>query len=198
MRHLLKPLASVALAASLAVLFGVSVIGQPTPGVGVFSSIRVNNVGIVSTNGKIPALTSAYLDNVSGAAVTFPFVTPAFSGANYTASGTMTWTVESGDIGVNNYSLDGSKMLWTVGLNSTTVAGVTSSELRITIPGSIVPTVSSSGACAATDNSVEVPAYYTAAGGTSYVSIYRGINAGGWNIAAVNTTSIRCTVLIIR
>ncbi len=61
-------------------------------------------------------------------------ITPAFSAGDYTASGAMTWTVDSGD--VSNYAFWLKDRILTVwwSLNTTTIGGVVSSLLKIAVP----------------------------------------------------------------
>lgn len=63
------------------------------------------------------------------------WITPTFAAGNFTAIGTMTWTVGAGDVVHNRYVLRGRTVTWELTLDATTVGGVLSTELRATIPG---------------------------------------------------------------
>lgn len=56
--------------------------------------------------------------NAAGDLIDVPFVA-----ADFTGSGTLTWTVKPGNVLTLAYSLTGSEMLMAIGLSSTTVAG---------------------------------------------------------------------------
>lgn len=66
------------------------------------------------------------------------FWTPvSFDAALYTASGAMTWTVESADQATLAYALLGKTLVVSLVLANTTVAGTPSTELRVAIPASL-------------------------------------------------------------
>lgn len=60
-----------------------------------------------------------------------------FSSSNYGASGSMTWSVTSGDVLTNRKMRAGNTLWWTFALASTTVGGVVSTELQIALPDSL-------------------------------------------------------------
>lgn len=62
--------------------------------------------------------------------------TPSFSAGNFTASGSMTWTVASGDVNTFKYVVVGKTMTVWFQLDTTTVGGTPDTELRIAVPGS--------------------------------------------------------------
>lgn len=66
------------------------------------------------------------------------WITPTFSAGNFTASGSMTWTVASGDIVTNAYQVIGKTLIWNIDINTSTIGGTPSDELRIAIPASLV------------------------------------------------------------
>lgn len=188
-------------------------LAQPQPGIGRFASLITTNTGatsltvgggvtagtgavaLVNTAGKIPAISGTYFADVSGASLTFPWVAQAFSGGNFTGSGSMTWTVDSGDVGTNSYTVVGSMVTWTLGLNTTTVGGTASSELRATLPGSFTAAgTSSNGTCAITDNGTPGTGAWVVTSGNTYVSIFKDLTAPNWSLAT-NTSSIRCLIV---
>lgn len=59
---------------------------------------------------------------------------PAFSAARFTASGSMTWTVQAGDVVGEWYSLNGTEFLWTLMLSTTTIGGTLSTTLFVELP----------------------------------------------------------------
>lgn len=60
----------------------------------------------------------------------------AYSAGNFSASGSMTWTVDSADVDINRYLVVGRTLHWLFRLFSTSVGGTASSELLMTIPNS--------------------------------------------------------------
>ena len=61
-------------------------------------------------------------------------IAPTFNAADYAGDGTITWTVEAADVSDYVYTLVGKKLLVSAALGSTTTGGVTSTELRLTLP----------------------------------------------------------------
>ena len=72
-------------------------------------------------------------------------ITVTYNAGDFTASGTMTWDVASGDILVDTYYVKGRMLFLQFGYNTTTVGGTASSELRKTFPNGY--TCSARGIC---------------------------------------------------
>lgn len=162
------------------------------------------NVGIVDTTGKIPAISSTYFASLSGANLTglafsqlpTTWSGRTFSAGNYTANGSMTWTVEASDVGLD-YSVEfGKTLLWTIYILTSTVGGTLNSELRVTLPNArtVSSTSGAAGSCASLDNSTEITAYYLAAAGESSVRIIK--NFGQNWVASTNATYVACSFVI--
>lgn len=58
-----------------------------------------------------------------------------YSSGNFTGNGSMTWTVDSGDVALNRYVVMGKTMVWSVALVTTTIGGTPNTTLNIAIPG---------------------------------------------------------------
>jgi hypothetical protein len=122
----------------------------------------------------------------------------AFSAGNFVGNGSMTWTVASGDVIHNRYTLIGKTMVWSVALASTTVGGTPNTELRITVPGGF--TVSGSNAAVAplavvTDNGTQSVGFAQAVAGQTYVKL--SLNLGGTNwTASTDNTAIFFTITL--
>jgi hypothetical protein len=69
-----------------------------------------------------------------------PWITPAFNAANFTGNGSMTWTVESGDVATYAYIISGKTMTVSLFINTTTVGGTPDNTLQVAIPASKVAT----------------------------------------------------------
>lgn len=59
------------------------------------------------------------------------WITPTFAAGNYTGSGSMTWTVDSGDITTQSYYLRGRTLTVAFYIGATTVGGTVSTSLQI-------------------------------------------------------------------
>jgi hypothetical protein len=91
------------------------VISAPTP-IGQFGSahyLRYGNVWVLQNHEQ-------------GA-----WITPAFSAANFTATGGMTWTVAAGNVSASRYRLDGRTLWVAMVLASTTIGGTMSQALFV-------------------------------------------------------------------
>lgn len=62
------------------------------------------------------------------------FITRTFDAGNFTGSASMTWTVESGDVSVDAYRLDGNILAYSFNLSNTSVGGTLNNSLQITLP----------------------------------------------------------------
>lgn len=122
--------------------------------------------------------------------------TVAYAGGNFTASGALTWTVDSGDVAVNRYTDIGTTMLWSLGVVTTTTGGTASTELRVTLPASRTISATTTGTCAGIDNGTEVASVWTATAGNTYVSFFRTISGANWSNASTNATALRCTITV--
>lgn len=120
-----------------------------------------------------------------------------YASGNFTASGSLTWTVDSGDVSVNRYTDIGTTMWWSLGLTNTSTSGTASTELRVTLPASRTISATTTGTCAGVDNGTEVHTVWTATSGNTYVSFFRTISGANWSNASTNATSIRCTIPVV-
>ena len=83
-----------------------------------------------------PGANGTYLSMASGipAWTTGAWTSPAFSAGDYPASGSMTWTVASGDVISYSYLQLGKTMFVEFNIQTTTVGGTPSNRLKIKIP----------------------------------------------------------------
>jgi hypothetical protein len=110
-------------------------------------------------------------------AVAPAWTTPSFSAGDYTASESMTWTVASGDVTTSAYSITGKRMTWAFQIDTTTVGGTPSNELRIAIPGSKTATKTMSNAVQLLDNNTYVSGFCFVLAGETTLRIRRSDNA---------------------
>lgn len=118
----------------------------------------------------------------------FPaWTTPTYASGNFTASGSMTWTVDSGDVTTYAYLLLGKTMFLTVYLSSTSVGGTLSNAFRIAIPGSNTAAGTVLGTCLLRDNgTASVGQFYTGAAGATYVTVQKA-DASNFSASTNNT-----------
>jgi hypothetical protein len=104
----------------------------------------------------------------------FPaWTTPSFSAGNFTASGSMTWTVAAGDVGTYAYVLSGKMMTVSFSINTSTVGGSLSNTLQIAIPASKTATKSMSNPIRLLDNNVVTDAFCRVSASSTIIEIYR-------------------------
>lgn len=120
-----------------------------------------------------------------------------FSAGNFTAGGSMTWTVGSGDVIRNAYRVLGKTLIWQVQLDTTTVGGTPANALKIAVPTGTLKT--GANTCAwIFDNAVPFMGYVSnsatlGSSSSSLISIVKS-DQSNWT-AAVNTTYIIFTLV---
>jgi hypothetical protein len=119
----------------------------------------------------------------------------SFSAGNFTANGSMTWTVASGDVTSHMYVEIGKTMIVAVVLNTTTVGGTPNSELRVAIPNSRTAARITYGSFAGTNNGTAITGTWGVAVSSSYIGFYLDAIASTW-AASTNNTAIYATVII--
>lgn len=63
------------------------------------------------------------------------WITAPYASGNFTGNGSMTWTVDAGDVTTLAYRLSGRTLVMAFTIVTTTVGGTLNSDLKITIPG---------------------------------------------------------------
>jgi hypothetical protein len=128
------------------------------------------------------------------------WITPAFSAGNFTASGSMTWTVESGDVTAFRYWLKGKTLTVVYVLTGTTTGGIASISLLITIPNgflSATPTYASNWVNPDNTTNTNNTISFTnvAGGGSPAISIQRTANFANWALAT-NRVDVRGEIVM--
>lgn len=116
-----------------------------------------------------------------------------YDSANFTGSGTLTWTVASGDQETFKYVEIGKTMIMSISLVTTSVSG-TGSQLRVTVPNGRTINTGSYGVSTHSDNGTVETGFWIAPGGLTYVAFQRGLGAANWS-AATNATSLYATCI---
>lgn len=118
-----------------------------------------------------------------------------YSSGNFTAGGSMTWTVDSGDQGTYMYTVIGTTMMVQFYINNTTVGGTPANDLRIAIPGGYTAATgpTSYTTCFGDDNGTIDVIWAVVSSGGSYIGLWKKA-FGAW-AASTNNTDVRCTVI---
>jgi hypothetical protein len=114
-------------------------------------------------------------DNVTGGTVVAgnPWITPTFAAGNFTANGSMTWTVESGDVTTYAYRIDGKMMTVLVTIATTTVGGTPNTQLRIAVPAGRTSAKRVINPCFLLDNNVRATGYLDVGAGATFITVNR-------------------------
>lgn len=114
--------------------------------------------------------------------------THEFNSADFYGSGSMTFTVDYGDVLFNRYVELGSTFIWNVQLNSVSTGGTRNWEHRITIPNG--RTIAAGFNCKMgylqVNGSSPIAGLVAGVSGNNYVSLYR-YNLAVWDASAHNT-----------
>lgn len=109
------------------------------------------------------------------------WTTPTFSAGDFTAYGSMTWTVEPGDVTTYAYTVIGKTMIVAFEIGGTSVSGPPSAALQIAIPGGHVAAKALFASFRARDNGTDsVGMAQTAPGGT-VIHLYKNASGENWS-----------------
>ncbi len=117
----------------------------------------------------------------------------AHAGGDYTGSGSMTWTVASGDQLVKAYTILGKTMVVSVVLTNTTVAGTPGAFLQIEIPAGFNANRTVQGMILYDDNGTVDIGTWTVLSADAH--IYLGTKTGANWTASTDNTDIRFSAL---
>lgn len=112
-----------------------------------------------------------------------------YNAGDFTANGSMNWTVEISDVTNLSYAIDGQKMDVIFDIRNTTVGGVLNNVLNIAIPGGKTAAKDTTTVIAIWDNGVRTSGLAYVTTGGSIISIERldGLNFS----AAANNTQVK-------
>ena len=149
-------------------------------------SSSTNTIGGIAT-----AASAVLVTNSSSvpAFVSTAWVTPTFAGGNFTGNGSMTWTVDSGDVTTNAYIQIGKTITYTFYLVNTSVGGTPNSALQIAIPNSQAAAKTMGGVCRISDNGGAFTAGFIVVPSGGGVIQIQKIDGSNWN-ASTNTTIV--------
>jgi len=118
-----------------------------------------------------------------------------YAATDFTASGTMLWTVEPADVQVRRFTVIGHTLHYNLALVATTVGGTVSSELRVALPKGYTVAALSNQICVRNDAGTGNQAgLATSVPGDKFVRCQLPTGAN-WTVAT-NSTSIYATLTI--
>jgi hypothetical protein len=146
------------------------------------TAVMIVAVPLIWTNGPIGASIAAQTS------CSCQWTSVTYNSGSYTAGGSMTWTVESGD-GSVKYILNNKTMTVAFNLGNTSVSGTLSNELRIAVPNGLVAVGYMMNTIVVRDNGVDTVGIVQSNSGQSYLSVWKvGYNA--WS-ASTNDTRVQ-------
>lgn len=121
-------------------------------------------------------------------------ITPAYNAGDFTASGSMTWTVDSADVVAYCYTLRGSELFVNILIGASSVGGTLSNTLHIALPGGFTCAQFVRVASFFNDNGVQQGGRMDVAVGES---IIRTVKLAGANLAAsTNATAVAGQIVV--
>jgi|CXWL01.1.fsa_nt_gi hypothetical protein len=112
---------------------------------------------------------------------------PTFTAGDYTANGTMTFTVAAGDVVTNAYTFQGQAMRWNFSVETATVGGTLNTQLRIAVPDGKVIAKKTRTPFLYADAGVMGIGYIEALPGGTFVTLNK--TSGNWSLAT-DTTAV--------
>lgn len=126
------------------------------------------------------------------------WITPPFAAGDFTGSGSMTWTVDAGDVQTDRYRLEGTRAIYQASYNGTSVGGTPATQLIRALPAVLTPKVANEVTVTWSrnqDNGTPNDGFcYTF--GTAGVQLHfrRDKTSGAWAVST-NNTEVQCTHL---
>lgn len=111
-----------------------------------------------------------------------------FAAGTFTANGSMTWTVESGDQITLAYTQMGQRVELAFTIRTSSVGGTLNTTLRITLPAGLVAARAVTVPCRVNDNGTLGPGWASVTAGGTVLSIVKE-DESNW-AAATNTTGV--------
>jgi len=115
------------------------------------------------------------------------WITPTFSAGDYSGSGSMTWTVDSGDVMDCSYFLVGRVLNLGITIVTSTVGGTLDLSLQRVIPGGFTVLGNMCEVIRVLNNGTEAIGYATAQDGQTVLKFQRSIPPTNWSASTNNT-----------
>ena len=113
------------------------------------------------------------------------WLSPSFNAGDFTANGSMTWTVGSSDVQTYSYYLRGRSLLLVVHVSFTTIGGTVNTNLQIKIPGGFTSARSVYSPCLIANSSRAVGDFLVLSGGATNVLV-ENPGATNWSLGTDN------------
>lgn len=120
-------------------------------------------------------------------------LTPAFSAGDFTANGSMTWTVASGDVTTYAYQQDGKRVTFWLYLDNTTVGGTPNTDLQISLQGFTASKLVANSVRIRDNGTFATGVAYSAASGT--VIGVRRVDNTNWS-TSTDTTDVHGQITV--
>jgi Pectate lyase superfamily protein len=122
---------------------------------------------------------------------------PAFSAGDFTASGSMSWTVGSGNVDTFAYNIRGKVMTISLVLTNTTVGGAPAARLWIHIPAGKTAARHMAAPCFIIDGGIASTGFMNIAAGDTQISVNR-TDGANWSASSAATYVLGQIVLEIQ
>lgn len=155
------------------------------------------NVGIVGTDGRIPAISSTYFSSLSGAnitaipvsALTNTWTSVSYNAADFSGLGGQTWGVDSGDVITYKYIVIGKMMTVSFYISTTDVGGVANPALTLKIPGGFTAASNMrSSSLWYNDAPTEGAGLIAIPSGSTVIQLYKSNSGGNWTATTSDNT----------
>ena len=117
------------------------------------------------------------------------WITPTYGAGNFTGNGSMTWTVDAGDVADYMYYLKGRELSVKIFLAATSVGGTPNTELRAACPGGYTIVDAIPAFCWIRNNS-STAAFSLTNISSGFIAFYTDLTGGANWAAATNTTYV--------
>lgn len=123
----------------------------------------------------------------------FTWTTPAFNADDFTATGSMTWTLSAGDVLSYRYLIVGKMMVVNFSLGNTTVGGTTSNTLRIKIPAGKIGAVDTLNPYFYNEGGAEGLGKAFINAGSTFIELQKTSTGANWT-ALTNSTHVKGSI----
>jgi len=113
------------------------------------------------------------------------WITRTFAAGDFFANGSMTWTVEAGDIGGDLYKIDGRAIRWNLYIYPTTVGGTANTGLQVRIPNSLKITKTLLSAAYVINNGVAEFGAWSSIANDTFITFVR-LGLPNWTLGTNN------------
>lgn len=122
------------------------------------------------------------------------YIAVSYSASNFTASGSMTWTVDSADQATYAYMLTQRMLTIVFVIRSSSVGGTPSTQLKIAIPGGFSPARETHNPVAILDNTTRMAGNASIGAGATAININK-IDYSNWS-TTTNSTDVQGEIVV--